>query len=287
MEHPLAAADTAEPSLFKRILNFFGLFRTPDTTEDLEHEIQELLEEGTEHGLISSREGQMISSILEFKDTLAHEIMTPHTEMVCATTTASLAEVVALITEQGLSRIPVYAESPDQIVGILHAKDLLAYCSGAGPTTSITAGEVVKPAYFVAETYKIVDLLRDFQNQKIHMAIVTDEFGSVRGLITLEDVLEEIVGEISDEYDKAENRWKAIDDHTLIADAKIDIEEIETFFDVELPEGPYESVGGIILHHLGHLPQTGAVIEINGLTFQVLSASNRRIKVVKVFRVNG
>jgi len=286
MEQDPPALDSGEPSLFKRILHLFGLFRTPDTAEDLEHEIQELLEEGTEQGLISSREGQMINSILEFKDTLAHEIMTPQTEMICAPANAPLNEVIALITEQGLSRIPIFADSPDQIVGILHAKDLLTYCSGGitTPDTQPAAGELVKPAYFVAENYKIVDLLRDFQNQKSHMAIVTDEFGSVRGLVTLEDVLEEIVGEISDEYDKAESHWKAIDDHTLIADAKIDIEEIENFFGIEFPEGPYESVGGLILHHLGHLPESGAMVEVDGLTFRVISASKRRIKIVKVCR---
>ena len=280
MEQVPPSSDASEPSLFKRILHLFGLCRTPDTTEDLEHEIQELLEEGAEQGLITSHEGQMINSILEFRETLAHEIMTPHTEMVCAPATVPITEVIPLITEQGLSRIPIYGESPDQIIGILHAKDLLTHCSVQGSPP--TAGEVVKPAYFVSESYKIVDLLRDFQTQKIHMAIVTDEFGSVRGLITLEDILEEIVGEISDEYDKAENHWKAIDDHTLIADAKIDIEEIENFFHVELPEGPYESVGGLILLHLGHLPSPGTEVEVDGLVFRVISATNRRIKIVKV-----
>ena len=272
--------DSKEPSLARRILHTIGLFRVPDTTQDLEHEIQELIDEGAEQGLISSHEGQLISSIFEFKDTLAREIMTPHTEMVCAPETISILEMVAIITEHGFSRIPIHAESPDQIIGILHAKDLLPYSFNDSPDPEI--GKIVKPAYFIAEDYKIVELLKDFQNQKNHMAIVTDEFGSVRGLVTLEDVLEEIVGEITDEYDKAENDWKEIDEFTLLADAKVDIEEIETFFNVELPEGPYESVGGLILQHLGHLPAVGTELEVDLLTFYVISATNRRIKIVKI-----
>ena len=257
-----------------------GLFRAPDTTEDLEHEIQELIDEGAEQGLISSHEGRMLSSILEFKDTLAREIMTPHTEMVCAPATISIHEIVALITEHGFTRIPIHAESPDQIIGILHAKDLLSYSLGDSPPPKIS--KIVKPAYIIAEDYKIVELLKDFQTQKNHMAIVTDEFGSVRGLVTLEDILEEIVGEISDEYDKAENHWQEIDAKTLLADAKVDIEEIENFFNLELPEGPYESAGGLILHHLGHLPTAGAEVKVDPLTFHVVSATNRRIKIIKV-----
>ena len=277
--------EAKEPSLFKRIIHNIALFRAPDTTEDLEHEIQELIDEGAEQGLISSHEGRMISSILEFKDTLAREIMTPHTEMVCAPETISLQKIVALITEHGFSRIPIHAESPDQIIGILHAKDLLPHSLDDTPMPKI--GKIVKPAYFIAEDYKIVELLKDFQNQKNHMAIVTDEFGSVRGLVTLEDVLEEIVGEITDEYDKADNLWKQIDAHTLLADAKVDIEEIEHFFAIDLPEGPYESAGGLILHHLGHLPGPGAEVEISPLTFHVVSASKRRIKIIKVYKKNS
>ena len=280
MDSDPPSPETKEPSLFRRIIHSLNLFGTPDTTEDLEHEIQELIDEGAEQGLISSHEGQMLSSILEFKDTLAREIMTPHTEMICVPETVSIEEIVAIITEHGFSRIPIHAESPDQIVGILHAKDLLPHFLDDAPKPPLN--KIVKPAYFIAEDYKIVDLLRDFQTQKNHMAIITDEFGSIRGLVTLEDVLEEIVGEITDEYDKADNLWKELDANTLLTDAKVDIEEIETFFDIDLPEGPFESVGGLILHHLGHLPNAGAEVEVPPLTFNVVSASKRRIKIVRV-----
>ena len=265
-----------------RLLGLLGLDRTPDTTEDLEMEIQELLEEGEEHGLITRQEGQMINSIFEFRDTLIHEIMTPRPEMVCADVKIGVPEVLKLITREGFTRIPVYSESQDNIVGILNAKDLLV-CVDA-PETCPDIKKLIKPPYFVPETMRIVDLLRAFQAKKNHMAIVTDEFGGVRGLITLEDVLEEIVGEIDDEYDKEEPQWRALQDGSLMIYAKEDVEEVESFFGVKLPDGPYESVGGFIIHQLGHLPKAGELVELDTLTFKVVSATKRHIKTVKIQR---
>jgi CBS domain containing-hemolysin-like protein len=265
-----------------RLLDILGLSRSPDTTEDLEMEIQELLEEGEEQGLITRQEGQMINSIFEFRDTLIHEIMTPRPEMVCADVQIGVPEVLKLITREGFTRIPVYSESQDNIIGILNAKDLLV-CIDA-PETCPDIKKLIKPPYFVPETMRIVDLLRAFQAKKNHMAIVTDEFGGVRGLITLEDVLEEIVGEIDDEYDKEEPQWRALQDGSLMIYAKEDIEEVESFFGVQLPDGPYESVGGFIIHQLGHLPKAGEIVELDTLTFKVVSATKRHIKSVKIQR---
>ncbi len=276
-------SDPYHPSIFKRLLEYLGINRAPDTTEDLEQEIQELLEEGEEHGLITSQEGRMINSIFEFRDTLAHEVMTPRSEMVCAAVSASIPELIKLITDKGFTRIPIYSETPDHIIGILRAKDLLQYCVKSSGNTP-TLEKLVSSVYFVLENKRIVDLLRDFKAKKVHMAIVSDEFGSVRGLITLEDVLEEIVGEIDDEYDKTEKRWKVLDSGTLLIYAKVDIEEVESFFHVVFPEGPYESVGGLIIQQLGFVPAPGESIELAGLTFQVVSASKRRIKTVKIYK---
>jgi len=265
-----------------RLLDILGLGRTPDTTEDLEMEIQELLEEGEEQGLITHQEGQMINSIFEFRDTLIHEIMTPRTEVVYADVQMGIPEVLKLITREGFTRIPVYSETHDNIIGILNAKDLLV-CVDA-PKSCPDIKNLIKPPYFVPETMRIVDLLRAFQAKKNHMAIVTDEFGGVRGLITLEDVLEEIVGEIDDEYDKDEPRWRAMQDGSLMIYAKEDIEEVDSFFNVKLPDGPYESVGGFIIHQLGHLPKAGEVVELENLIFKVVSATKRHIKSVKIQR---
>ncbi|MBU2538374.1 MAG: hemolysin family protein [Proteobacteria bacterium] len=274
-----SAPDTGD-SPFKRILNFFGINRAPDTTEDIEQEIQGLLDDGEEQGLITREEGEMISSILEFRDTLVREIMTPRSDMVSAEAKVSAAELIQLITDEGYTRIPIYEDSPDNIIGILHAKDLLPFCLNAA--TMPAASELVKPAFFVLDTRKIVNLLKDFQSQKGHLAIVTDEFGSVRGLVTLEDVLEEIVGEIRDEYDKAEKRWKVVNKDMLLTDAKVNLEEVEDFFGISLPEGPYESVGGLIIHQLDRVPPVGSTMLINSLVFEVVSADRRRIHTVKI-----
>jgi len=263
-------------------MDILGLGRSPDTTEDLEMEIQELLEEGEEHGLITHQEGRMINSIFEFRDTLIHEIMTPRPEMICAEVQIEIPDVLKLITKEGFTRIPVYSESLDNIIGILNAKDLLICVDTPDDYPDIR--ELVKPPYLVPETMRIVDLLRAFQAKKNHMAIVTDEFGGIRGLITLEDVLEEIVGEIDDEYDKDEQQWRTLQDGSLMIYAKEDIEEVESFFDVELPDGPYESVGGFIIHQLEHLPKAGETVEIDSLVFKVISATKRHIKTVKIHR---
>ena len=265
-----------------RLLDILGLSRSPDTTEDLEMEIQELLDEGEEQGLITPQEGQMINSIFEFRDTLIHEIMTPRTEIVCADVQMGIPEVLKLITREGFTRIPVYSGTQDNIIGILNAKDLLVCVND--PESCPDIKKLTKQPYFVPETMRIVDLLRAFQAKKNHMAIVTDEFGGVRGLITLEDVLEEIVGEIDDEYDKDEPQWRALQDGSLMIYAKEDIEEVESFFNVELPEGPYESVGGFIIHQLGHLPKAGETVELDDLLFKVVTATKRHIKTVKIQR---
>jgi magnesium and cobalt transporter len=268
-------------SLLRRILQFSRLSPQPDTSEDLEQEIQELIDEGEEQGLISSHEGQMISSIFEFRDTLIREVMTPATDIVSASLAATPCDIIQLIKNKGFSRIPIYDGSPDNIVGFLHAKQLLT-CSS--DTALPPLQELLNPPFFVRENDKIVSLLLEFQTQKNHMAIVTDEFGSIRGLVTLEDILEEIVGEIADETDMQVEGWQIIDDNTVITPAKVDIEKIESFFNMEFPEGPYESAGGFIINQLGKIPETGEKAEFGPLTFTVLSASKRRVKSVRISR---
>ncbi len=274
------AQEAQVTSLLKQLLNIIGLAKSPDTAEDLEQEIQDLLEDGKEHGLISAQEGMMINSIFELRDTLAKEIMTPRTEMICATATATVTDLINLITENGFTRIPIYTDTLDNITGILHAKDLLGHC--ALNELQPKAINIANPPMFIQETHKIGKLLRDFKDKKNHMAIVIDEFGATRGLITLEDVLEEIVGEINDEYDKEDMDWRVIAPDTVLTNAKVDIEEVESFFNVKLPEGPYESIGGLVIHQLGRLPERGEYIEVNHLHLKVMSANKRRISVLKI-----
>ena len=266
-------------SFLKRLLNLIGLAKAPDTTEDLEHEIQEILDDGREQGLITFQEGMMINSIFDLRDTLAKEIMTPLTDMICAPDTATIPDLIDLIVKEGFTRVPIYAGNPDRIIGILHAKDLLRYIADGNNALSF---ESINQPFFILENHTIGQLLRDFKAKQIHMAIVTDEFGSVRGLITLEDVLEEIVGEINDEYDTDPSRWRVLDPSTVLTDAKVDVEEVESYFKLTLPEGPYESIGGLLIHQLGHIPRAGESLSMNGLTLQVISANKRRISTMKI-----
>jgi len=281
--------DTSEPpskkGVIKQFLDLLSIGKSPDTKEALEHEIQELLEEGEEQGLISSMEEKMISSIFDFRETRAVEVMTPAAEVVSLDIATSFDEITRTVIEEGFTRIPMYQDNPDRIVGILHAKDLLKICARPD-RDGIELIQYLKPADFVREKKPIVELLREFQKRKTHMAMVTDEFGTVRGLITLEDILEEIVGEIDDEYDTDEIDLEILDEDTIRVRAKIDIEEVGDQFKIELPEGPYESVGGLIMHSLGRIGKMGDSIEVGGLSFTVKSATSRHIKSVEVKRLN-
>ncbi len=269
---------------WQRLRSLFRLRGAPDTTEELEHEIQELLEEGEEQGLISQHEERLINSIFDFRETVASEIMTPSAEMVLADRSASFLDLIRLITEEGYTRIPIFQDNQDQIVGILHAKDLLRFCiEDMAPDAGLE--EFLNPPYFIPESKPITELLREFQARKTHMAIVTDEFGGVRGLVTLEDIIEEIVGEIDDEHDQEERELRVVDERTIIVDAKIDIEEVEDHFFVSLPDGPYESVGGFLLHRLGRVPESGTVVNVPPLSFRVMTADPRRIRTVRIRKI--
>ena len=278
--------DQEEPGdrkgFFKHLLSLVS-FGRPETKEDLEHEILELLEEGEEQGLITSLEEKMINSIFDFRETLVAEIMTPAAEVASLEASMPLEEIIDAVIDDGFTRIPVYREIPDRLIGVLHVKDLLKICARPQPQP-VRLEDFLRPVYFVGEKKPIVELLREFQMRKNHIAVVTDEFGTVRGLITLEDILEEIVGDIDDEYDEEEKTIEEVDDNTILVHARLDIEDVEEHFSVSLPEGPYESVGGLLIHLLGRLGRTGDQVEIDGLAFEIISATKRHIKMVSVRR---
>lgn len=273
-------------SFIRKILNWLP-FSGPGTTEDLEHEIQELLEEGEEHGLITSLEEKMINSIFGFRETLAVEIMTPAAEIVSFEESGSVDELIQTMISHGFTRIPIYRENSDRVIGLVHVKDLLkvATCPQREQTE---LKEYIYPVCFISETKPIVDLLHDFQKRKAHMAMVTDEFGAVRGLITMEDILEEIVGEIDDEHDEDDqDKIEEVGGGAILIHARVDIEKIEERFDVEFPEGPYESIGGLLITVLGRLGRVGDIVESSGLRFEIKSANSRQIKIVLVSDVRG
>ena len=274
--------DSPHPRFLKRLRQLFSR-RIITQPEDLEREIQHIIDEGEERGLITRQEGQLIESIFEFRDTLVREIMVPRLEMVGVEGYTPLDQIIALVRECGHSRFPVFAGDIDHITGILLAKDLLVFWQTPEETWDLA--RVLRPAYFIPESKKISDLLRDFVERKTQIAIVIDEYGGTAGLIALEDILEEIVGEIYDEYDRQEPRLIPQEDGSVLVDARLDVEELMDHFDLERPEGKFESVGGLLIHLLGRVPQGSDRVEIPVLELTVLTADERRANQVQARRL--
>jgi CBS domain containing-hemolysin-like protein len=271
-------AESPPPGLLKRLRQRL-IRRAIEQPEDLEREIQHILDEGEERGLITRQEGELIESIFEFKDTLVREIMVPRLEMVGVERHTPLNQIIALVLECGHSRLPVFEGDIDHIKGILLAKDLLVFWQTPEETWDLD--RVLRPAYFVPESKKISDLLRDLVERKTQIAIVIDEYGGTAGLLTLEDILEEIVGEIYDEYDRMEPRLVPQDDGSVLVDARLDVEELLDHFQLPRPEGKFESVGGLLIHLLGRVPQVNDRVTINNLELTVVEADERRAKQVR------
>jgi CBS domain containing-hemolysin-like protein len=275
-------ADSPRPRFLERLRQLFSR-RVITQPEDLEREIQHIIDEGEERGLITRQEGQLIESIFEFRDTLVREIMVPRLEMVGVEFHTPLDQIIPLVLSCGHSRLPVFEGDIDHIKGILLAKDLLVFWPT--PDTAWDLDRVLRPAYFIPESKKISDLLRDLVERKTQIAIVIDEYGGTAGLITLEDILEEIVGEIYDEYDRMEPRLIPQEDGSVLVDARLDVEELMDHFDLERPEGKFESVGGLLIHYLGRVPQINDRVEIPDLELTVIAADERRAKQVQARRL--
>lgn len=258
---------------------FFRRLARIEAPADVEKEIQQLIDEGEERGLISEDEGEMIQGIFSFRDTIAREIMVPRTEMVSARAEeATLTDIIALIVESGHSRIPIYQESVDNIVGILHAKDLLSYWG----SESADIRDKMRAPYFIPETKKISEVLKDLRDKKSHMAIVIDEYGGTAGILTLEDIIEEIIGEVMDEYDAEEKLITDNEDGSITVDARLDVEELEDYLKVEFPEGKFESVGGFIISLLGRVPEVGERIEYKNIVMVIEAANSRKIEKIHI-----
>lgn len=247
-----------------------------EQAEDIEKEIQQLIDEGEQRGLISEDEGDMIQGIFSFRDTTAREIMIPRTETVYARAETKITEVIQLIMQSGHSRIPIYEENIDNIVGILHAKDLLSYWG----QTELEASALMRPPYFIPETKKISAVLKDLRYTKSHLAIVIDEYGGTAGILTLEDIIEEIIGDVMDEYDAEEHLIVENGDGSITVNARLDVEELEEYLKVEFPEGKFESVGGFVISYLGRVPEIGERMVFKDLEFVIVSADSRKIESV-------
>jgi CBS domain containing-hemolysin-like protein len=226
----------------------------------------------------------MIHSVFEFNDTVVREVMVPRPDMVVVEEQTPLSEVLEMVVERGFSRIPVYRGDVDHVVGLLYAKDILARLKPSGIAQSVTAGEIVRPATFVPETKRISELLREMQQRKFHLAIVFDEYGSPTGLVTLEDLIEEIVGEIVDEYDTEEPQVEVIDANTVRVNARLPIDEVKELLDADLSDGEWDTVGGLVISQLGRVPVPDETVTFEGLQFTTERVEGHRILTVRIHR---
>ncbi len=247
-----------------------------------EEEIQDLMDAGEEEGIINEEENGMIRAIFTLRDTVVREIMVPRTDMAYVSADATVSEVLATIIGCGHSRIPVWDGTLDNIVGIIYAKDLLKYWGK--DESAVVLRKVMRPPFFVPETKDLEQLLHDFKKKRVHIAIVIDEYGGTSGLVTIEDVLEQIVGDIQDEYDLEEEWLVEEPDGTIVVDARLPIEELEEYFEIEVERDKFDTVGGLISHLTGRIPHAGEEVETDTIHLAVLDADERRIGKVRIAR---
>lgn len=260
-----------------------GLFRGRRALT--EEDLQEIIDAGEESGLINQEENEMIRSIFSLRDTVVREIMVPRTDMACVELTSSIRDLLEAIIECGHSRIPVYEGTVDNIVGVVYAKDLLRYWGGDDNTLSIA--RIMRHPYFVPESKNLEELLQEFRKKRVHMAVVIDEYGGTSGLVTIEDLLEEIVGDIQDEYDQEEEFLVEQPDGTLLVDGRLPVEELEDLFGVSIEREKFDTVAGLIYHVLGRIPSPGDRFDLEGIDFTIVDADARKVRTVRISRSAG
>ena len=254
----------------------------------LSEEITELANLGHERGTIVEEEHGLISSIVNFRSVAVHEVMTPRVDIVSVSAETNFNEMLDIINKTGHSRIPLFREDLDEIIGIVYSKDILPYIKNVDSRTNFSLSKIARKAMFIPRTKLISSLMHEFQEKKMHLAIVVDEYGGTAGLITLEDIIEEILGEIRDEYDKEENPITKVDDNNYIILGKLSINELNELLNTTFSENNnYETVGGMILNHAGQIPKEGYTCQIEGYRFIVKEFQNKRIKKVQVEKISA
>jgi magnesium and cobalt exporter, CNNM family len=256
-----------------------GLPQGPFVTEE---EIRVMAEMASDEEAIEEGEKELIHSIFEFGDTLVREVMVPRPDIIAAPIAAGARHVLDLMLRHGYSRIPVYRENIDEIEGIVYAKDLLRHLHAGKPDVALNT--IMREPYFVPETKKVAELLREMQQRRVHIAIVLDEYGSVAGLATIEDLLEELVGEIADEYDREEPQIEPVDEDTYRVNGRLSIDEVNELLDVDLPHDEWDTVAGLMYGLLGSVPTQGETVRYDHLTFIAEKVQGRRIAKVLIRR---
>lgn len=267
-------------------LKLSGKFQGAPATAgtEIEEELKTLVDAGQVEGVLEQGEREMIYSVFELGDTLAREIMIPRIDIIALDVNTPLAEAADALLESGNSRVPVYEESVDNILGLLYAKDLLRVWRQGDQLNSLR--NLLRPVYFIPEAKKADKLLAEMQSQRIHMAIVVDEYGGVAGLVTLEDIVEEILGEIQDEYDQGEESpYQELPGGEYVFQGKVDLDDFNEVLASNLPKDEADTVGGFIYSRIGHVPHSGERIQVNNLLLTVEQVTGRRIRKVRAERV--
>jgi putative hemolysin len=246
-------------------------------------EIRLIVEQGSQQGVLEAEEEQMISAVMSLSDSKLHEVMVPRIDIAAIDQEASFDDAVTLVLTEGHSRTPLYKESVDHIVGILYAKDLLRIIAAGGPRPRLR--DIMRPALFVPESQAVDDLLNELQRRRVHMAIVLDEYGGTAGLVTIEDLLEEIVGEIQDEFDEEEPMKVIVREGEAILDGRADIDEMGELVDPALEledDEEYDTVGGFVYHRIGRVPVVGDTVAVDPFKITVIKVIGRRVGKVRV-----
>jgi len=241
-----------------------------------EGEIRAMVTAAEAHDIIEMEEKDMIHSVFEFSDTMVREVMVPRPDMVTLPAAATVKDALNLTIEHGFSRIPVYGSNLDEILGVLYAKDLIQYLQADELDKSVS--QIVREAFIIPETKILSDLLRELRKRKVHIAMVVDEYGTMVGLVTIEDLLEEIVGEIFDEFDREINLFEKVEENRYRVDARVNLDDLNEILQIDLPdEEDVDTVGGLVLKVLGHLPVAGETFTYNGVAVRVEKVRNNRI----------
>jgi len=250
--------------------------------EEKQEEFLNGLEQHRTEGVLDKEEQEMIENVLELSNSTADEIMTPRTDIIAIEVNSDLQMILETITTAGHTRVPVYEDNIDNIIGLVYAKDLLTEIGKTNADFKLR--DKMRDAYFVPETKPLRTLLHEFQNQKLHIAVVLDEYGGTAGIVTLEDILEELVGEITDEYEETPPEpIKQIDQNTFEADARTYVDDLNDQFELNLPEDEdYDTIGGFVFSHLGYIPKSGESFDYENLKFTIAAAETRRIKRIRI-----
>ncbi len=264
------------------LVRMLGFDPNANTEEVTEEEIRMLVDAGEEKGVIEGSQKEMINNIFEFDDIVASDVMTHRTDVVAVEITDDFSDILEKTMEAGYSRIPVYEEDLDNIKGVVYVKDLLKYVGKPIPK-SLKISNIMREAHFFPETKRCGDLFNEMTEKHLQLVFVCDEYGGVAGIVTMEDLLESIVGNMQDEYDNEEEEIEQVNETTFYLDGTSDIEEVEEILDIKIPEGEYDTIGGLIMSQLGYIPaeNENPQIECAGYTFQVLSVDERRIEKIK------